>query len=190
MQLIGFKEFSGRYFEQPQVAAAIFDTTISGARRSGERWSWTAAGSGDKGTISVHGVVAWRLEQERRSSTQVRVPMHTAPVKARRGCPPAGQRPMALNASPRPACAVRAGFPQRWRVACRFSRVRVAMRVVAEIDLAEASVDAIGRRVKALQYRSLSAGGVALRRTGCVERPRPGDRAPAQRGAAFCKATA
>src|SRR3546814_16181143 len=66
--------------------------------------------------------------------------------------------------------------------------LRVAMRVVAEIDLAETGVDAIGRRVgeRTVQPRAgLGAGGIALRRAGDVERPRPGDQAPAQPGAAL-----
>src|SRR3546814_17281398 len=65
--------------------------------------------------------------------------------------------------------------------------LRVAMRVVAAIDLAETGVDAIGRRVgeRTVQPRAgLGAGGIALRRAGDVERPRPGDQAPAQPGAA------
>src|SRR3546814_17585629 len=52
--------------------------------------------------------------------------------------------------------------------------LRVAMRVVAEIDLAETGVDAIGRRVgeRTVQPRAgLGAGGIALRRAGDVERP-------------------
>ncbi|MCY1463433.1 hypothetical protein D9M71_813270 [compost metagenome] len=76
--------------------------------------------------------------------------MHTAPV-ARRGCPAGG--PVVAADGKQPVLARRVLFAQDFRsdgeVAVRvqqLARLRVAMRVVAEIDLAEAGVDAIGRR--------------------------------------------
>ena len=118
--------------------------------------------------------------------------MHTAPV-ARRGCPAGG--PVVAADGKQPVLARRVLFAQDFRsdgeVAVRVQQLaglRVAMRVVAEIDLAEAGVDAIGRRVgeRTVQPRAgLGAGGVALWRAGDVERPRPGDQAPAQHGAAL-----
>ena len=95
-----------------------------------------------------------------------------------------------MAASPRPACAVRAGFPRRWRGWVRVQQLaglRVAMRVVAEIDgrgRRRCDWPACGRAHGAARA-GLGAGGVALWRAGDVERPRPGDQAPAQHGAAL-----
>ena len=97
--------------------------------------------------------------------------MHTAPV-ARRGCPAGG--PVVAADGKQPVLARRVPFAQDFRgdgeVAVRVQQLaglRIAMRVVAEIDLAEAGVDAIGRRAgecPAQPRAGLGAGGVALRR--------------------------
>src|SRR3546814_6185795 len=77
--------------------------------------------------------------------------MHTAPV-ARCGCPAGG--PVVAADGKQPVLARRVLFAQDFRgdgeIAVRVQQLaglRVAMRVVAEIDLAETGVDAIGRRV-------------------------------------------
>ena len=77
--------------------------------------------------------------------------MHTVPV-ARRGCPAGG--PVVAADGKQPVLVRRVLFAQDFRsygeVAVwvqQLAGLRVATRVVAEIDLAEAGVDAIGRRV-------------------------------------------
>ena len=63
----------------------------------------------------------------------------------------------------------------------------------SQIDLAEAGVDAIGRRVGGapVQPRAgLGAGGVALWRAGDVERPGQGIRRPRSVAPLSCRATA
>src|SRR3546814_11010730 len=107
--------------------------------------------------------------------------MHTAPV-ARCGCPAGG--PVVAADGKQPVLARRVLFAQDFRgdgeIAVRVQQLaglRVAMRVVAEIDLAETGVDAIGRRVgeRTVQPRAgLGAGGIALRRAGRSEERRVG----------------
>ena len=118
--------------------------------------------------------------------------MHTAPV-ARRGRPTGG--PVVAADGEQPVLARRVLFAQDFRsdgkVAVgvqQLAGLRVAMRVVAEIDLAQAGVDALGRRVGERPVQpgaSVGEGGIALWRAGDVERPRPRDQAPAQPGAAL-----
>src|SRR3546814_11751064 len=99
--------------------------------------------------------------------------MHTAPV-ARCGCPAGG--PVVAADGKQPVLARRVLFAQDFRgdgeIAVRVQQLaglRVAMRVVAEIDLAETGVDAIVRRVGEGPVHppaGLGAGGIVLRRSG------------------------